>query len=173
MNSKATFAAATAGAVLTLFAGAPAPQVSDVRMSQNAQGVAKIRYTLSAAAVVIRERHHDKAAVVRLRLRLFGHQGPDIAIIQMNMQRRNRPVIELLRGKGQRHPRCAEGEIRMLKRFAADHPVKLLLMDLPAGERILQLLPRRLLHDQPCSALRSADCLAPVPESCSLILLHS
>ena len=52
MNSKATFAAATAGAVLTLFAGAPAPQVSDVRMSQNAQGVAKIRYTLSAAAVV-------------------------------------------------------------------------------------------------------------------------
>ena len=52
MNSKATFAAATAGAVLTLFAGAPAPQVSDVRMSQNAQGVAKISYTLSAAAVV-------------------------------------------------------------------------------------------------------------------------
>ena len=44
---------ATAGAVLSLCAGVPAPQVSDVSMSQNAKGEAIVNYNLSAASAVI------------------------------------------------------------------------------------------------------------------------
>ena len=53
MNCKAILTIATAGAVLSLCAGVPAPQVSDVSMSQNANGEATIHYNLSSASAVI------------------------------------------------------------------------------------------------------------------------
>ena len=51
--NKAIVTVATAGAVLSLCAGVPAPQVSGVSMSQNARGEATIDYTLSDASAVI------------------------------------------------------------------------------------------------------------------------
>ena len=53
MNCKAILTIATAGAALSLCASVPAPQVSDVSMSQNANGDAIINYNLSAASAVI------------------------------------------------------------------------------------------------------------------------
>ena len=51
--NKSILTIATAGAVLSLCAGVPAPQVSDVSMSQNAKGEAIVNYNLSAASAVI------------------------------------------------------------------------------------------------------------------------
>jgi len=51
--NKAILTIATAGTVLSLCAGVPAPQVSDVSMSQNAKGEATVNYNLSAASAVI------------------------------------------------------------------------------------------------------------------------
>ena len=53
MNYKTILTIATAGAVLSLYASVPAPQVSAVSMVQNANGEAIINYSLSAANAVI------------------------------------------------------------------------------------------------------------------------
>ena len=53
MNYKSLLTIAAAGAVLSLYAGVPAPQVSAVSMSQNSNGEALITYSLSAARAVI------------------------------------------------------------------------------------------------------------------------
>ena len=53
MNCKAILTVATAGAALAICAGVPAPQVSDVSMSQNSNGEAIINYNLSSASAVV------------------------------------------------------------------------------------------------------------------------
>ena len=53
MNSRSILAIATAGAALSICAAVPAPQVSDVSMTQGANGDATITYSLSAASAVI------------------------------------------------------------------------------------------------------------------------
>lgn len=51
--NKRIITIAAAGTALSLCAGVPAPQVSDVSMSQNARGEATVNYNLSAASAVV------------------------------------------------------------------------------------------------------------------------